>query len=102
VGGGAADAREAELLCDCGHDWDCAVRGDGEDAVNSVPARDLENRFDVCEVDDLGDVCGGEPRRLLVTVDADDPKAAGARMLDRAPLMPPGADEEDGLHARRC
>src|SRR5262249_7056414 len=41
-----------------------------------------------------------EPGRVGVAVDGDDAEPALARLLDRATLVAPGADEEDGLHCR--
>ena len=89
-------------LRDSGDHRHCAVGGDGEDAVDADPARDLDDRVHLHEVDDLGDVGGGEPGRVGIPVDSGDAKAARARLLDRSLLMAPCADEEDGLHGRRC
>ena len=52
------------------------------------------------------DVGLGEPGRVGVAVDGDDAQPELLRAQDRAPLVPPGADEENGLHGaamlRRC
>ena len=94
----APDPGQAELLGDGGDDWDGPIRRDRQDAVDAVPSTNLRDRGDVREVDDLGDVGGREARRVLVAVDRDDAQVAGPRVLDRAPLVAPRADEEDGLH----
>ena len=67
-----------------------------------MPAGDLGDRVDVGEVDRLGDVGDLQPERVGVAVDGDDANALLARLQDRAPLVAPGADEEDGLHTGRC
>ena len=43
----------------------------------------------------------GKAGRLGIAVDRYDAQAARAGLLDRAALVAPGADEEDGLHGRR-
>ena len=63
-----------------------------------VATRDLGHRVDVGEVDGLGDVGDLQPERVGVAVDRDDADALLARLQDRAALVAPGADEEDGLH----
>ena len=60
------------------------------------------DRVDVGEVDRLGDVGDLQPERVGVAVDRDDADALLARLQDRAALVAPGADEEDGLHGARC
>ena len=67
-----------------------------------MPPGDLGHRVDVGEVDRLRDVGDLKPERVRVAVDGDDPNALVARLHDRAPLVAPGADEEDGLHTGRC
>ena len=57
-------------------------------------------RLDVDEVDDLGLVGVLEPGRVGVAVDRDDAQPELLRAQDRAPLVAPRADEEDGLHSR--
>jgi hypothetical protein len=94
-GGRGADAREAECLGDCGHDGNGTIGGDGQDALNGVPAADLDDALEVGEVDDLGDIGRLESESLCVAVDGDDAVAELADVLDGAPLMPSGADEED-------
>ena len=42
------------------------------------------------------------PERVRVAVDPDDAQALLARLQDRAALVAPRADEEDGLHSGRC
>ena len=96
-----ADPREPELLGDGGDDGHGAVGRDREHAVDADAPRDLDHLVDVGEVDDLGDVGRREARRLGVPVDRGDAQPPGARLLDRAALMAPGADEEHGLHGRR-
>ena len=77
------------------------VRRDGQHSVDALAATDLRDGIDVGEVDDLGDVGGAEARRGLVAVDRDDAQPPGLRMLDRAPLVPAAADEENRCHGRR-
>ena len=60
--------------------------------------RDLRHRVDVREVDGLADVGDLQPERVRIAVHRDDAKALLARLQDRATLVAPGADEEDGLH----
>jgi len=63
-----------------------------------VPAGEVLDSVDVCEVDDLGHVCQGEPGRVRVSIDRDDAKAPLARLRDRAALVASRADEEDARH----
>ena len=92
-----------EGLGDRGDDGHRAVGGDGQDAVDRVPAADFDDPGHVGEVDDLGDVRLGQPGRLRVPVDPDDPQAEAAGPHDRPPLVPAGADEEDrSRHGGRC
>ena len=67
-------------------------------AVHVVAARDVHDRVDVREVDDLGYVGEGEPGRLRVPVHRDDAEAPLARLRDRAALVASRADEEDARH----
>ena len=67
-------------------------------AVDVMAAGDLGDRVDVGEVDGLADVGDLQPEGVGVAVDADHAQAALARLQDRAALVAPGADEEDGLH----
>ena len=98
LGDGGADRRQAEPLRHRRDDRDGAVGRDRQRAVDGVPARDLRHRVDVGEVDRLCDVGDLEPERVGVAVDRDDADALLARLQDRAALVAPGADEEDGLH----
>ena len=50
---------------------------------------------------DIAGVGRREPRRVRVAVDRDDPHPELLDARDRAALVPPGADEEDGLSAQR-
>jgi hypothetical protein len=103
VGGLGADARQAQRLGDGGHDRDGAIGRDRQDAVDGVPAADLGDRLDVAEIDHLWHVGLGEPERVGVPVDGDDAQPELARALDRAALVPAGADEEDRpRHGGRC
>ena len=54
----------------------------------------------VCEVDDLGDIGDREGRSIRTAIDGDHAHAELAHACDRTPLMPTGADEENGLHGR--
>jgi hypothetical protein len=63
-----------------------------------MAAGDLRHRVDVREIDGLGDVGDLEPERVGIAVDGDDANALLTRLQDRATLVAPGADEEDGLH----
>ena len=72
-----------------------------EDAVDGVPSADLGDRGDVGEVDDLAHVGHLQAERVGVAVDRDDAEAELLRPQDRAALVAPGADEEDGLHVAR-
>ena len=56
---------------------------------------------DVGEVDRLADVGHLQAGRIGVAVDGDDAEAELLRPQDRAALVAPGADEEDGLHVAR-
>jgi hypothetical protein len=102
VRGRAPDPRERQILGDRCDDRDGAVGGNREDAVDAVPATHIRDGFDVREVDDLAEIRLEQTRCTLVAVDGHDAEPPGPRMLDRAALMTSGADEEDGLHARRC
>ena len=93
-----ADRGQAEALGHRRDDGNGAVGGDGQRAVDRVAPGDLGHRVDVGEVDRLGDVGDLQPERVGVAVDGDDANALVARLQDRAPLVAPGADEEDGLH----
>ena len=64
------------------------------------PAIALDHRVDVGEVDHEPAVGLGEPERVGVAVDRDHAQAELLGPQDRAPLVAPGADEEDGLHGR--
>ena len=97
-----ADRGQAETLGHRRDDGNGAVGGDGQRAVDRVPPGDLGHRVDVGEVDRLRDVGDLKPERVGVAVDGDDANALVARLHDRAPLVAPGADEEDGLHTGRC
>ena len=98
----AADPRQPELLRHGRDHGDCAVGGDREHAVHPVAPRHVGDACNVGEVDRLGDVDLGEPGRVGIAVDADHTVPELLRPLDRAPLVAPGADEEDGWHAARC
>ncbi len=97
-----ADRRQAEALGHRRDDRHGAVGRDRQRAVDRVAPGHLGDRVDVGEVDRLGDVGDLKPERVGVAVDGDDADALLARLQDRAPLMAPGADEEDGLHTGRC
>ena len=79
-----------------------AVGRDGQRAVDCVAPRDLGDRVDIGEVDRLGDVGDLQAERVGIAVDGDDANALVSRLHDRASLVAPGADEEDGLHTGRC
>jgi len=96
-----ADPRESELLRDGGDDRHRAIGRDGECAVDADAPGDLHDLGDIREIDDLGDVGGGQPGRLSVPIDRGHAKSFTARLLDCATLVAPGADEEHGLHGRR-
>ena len=102
MGDVGADRRQAEPLRHRRHDGHGAIGGDGQRAVDRVAAGDLGDRVDVGEVDRLCDVGDLEPERVGVAVDGDDANPLLPRLQDRAPLVAPGADEEDGLHTARC
>ena len=97
-----ADRGQAEALGHRRDDGNGAVGGDGQRAVDRVSPGDLGHRVDVGEVDRLRDVGDLKAERVGVAVDGDDANALVARLHDRAPLVAPGADEEDGLHTGRC
>ena len=99
LGDGCADRRQPEALRHGRDDRHGAVGRDGQRAVDAVAARDLGHRVDVGEVDGLADVGDLKPERVGVAVDRDDADALLARLQDRAALVAPGADEEDGLHS---
>ena len=96
-----ADPGQAERLGDGRHDGNSAVGRDGEHAVDGVAAADLGDRGDVREVDGLAGVGDLQARRIGVAVDRDGAEAELLRPQDRAALVAPGADEEDGLHVAR-
>ena len=93
-----ADSRQAELLRDSGDDRDGAVGRDREHAVDPMRRATSSDRVNVREVDDLGDVGREQTWRLARSGRPRRREGRGARVLDRAPLMAPRADEEDGLH----
>ena len=95
------DAGKPELLGDRRDDGHGAIGRDREHAVDPDPPRDLDHGRDVAEVDDLCDVGRREPGSVGIAIDGRDAQAARASLLDRAALVAPGADEEDGLHGRR-
>ena len=99
---GGADRRQPEPLRHGGDDGDGPVGRDGQRSVDGVAAGDLGHRVDVGEVDRLGDVGDLQPEGVGVAVDRDDADALLACLQDRAALVAPGADEEDGLHSERC
>jgi hypothetical protein len=67
-----------------------------------VRLADARDGVHVGEVHHLGEVRGGEPRRLGVSVDPHHAQSQLACTLDRAALVPPRADEEDrSLHRGR-
>jgi hypothetical protein len=66
-----------------------------------VPPPDLDDGRDVQRVHDLGRVDERQPRRLRVPVDGDEPDAERLQVRERAPLVPPGADEEHRRSSRR-
>src|SRR5262249_6656856 len=68
----------------------------GEHALDLVPAGDVDDRLDMDEVDHLGRVRLGEPGRVRVPVDRNDPQPELLRAQDRAPLVASRADAEDG------
>ena len=92
------DRRQPEALGHLRDNGYGAVCGDRQRAVDGVPPRDLRDGVDVGEVDRLRDVRDLQPERLRVAVDSDHAKALLPRLHDRAPLVAPRADEEDGLH----
>ena len=95
------DAGKPELLGDSCDDRNCSIGGNREHAVDADPARDLHHGADIAEVDDLCDIGRREAGGVGVAIDGCDAQAARAGLLDRAALVAPGADEEDGLHGRR-
>jgi hypothetical protein len=94
-----ADAREAQGFRDRGDHGYRTIGGHGERAVDPDPTRDLENAFEVREIDDLGDVCLGEAGSIPVAVDRSDAEASRTRLLDRTPLVAPCAHEQNRRHA---
>ena len=82
-------------------DRDGPVGRDGEDAVDGVAAPDLGDRGDIREVDGLARVGDLQAEGVRIAVDCDDSEAELLRPQDRAALVAPGADEEDGLHVAR-
>ena len=99
-----ADAWQAERLRNGGDDRHCPVGRDRQRAVDAVPAGDLDDPIHVLEIDDLADVRGLEPRSGAVAVDGDHAEPELLRAFDRAALVAPRADEENGLsaHPRRA
>ncbi len=93
-----SDRRQPQPLGHRSDDRHGAVGRDGQRAVDGVAPRDLGHRVDVGEVDSLADVGDLQPERVRIAVHRDDAKALPARLQDRATLVAPGADEEDGLH----
>ena len=93
-----ADPGQAEQLCDARDDRDGAVGGHRHDAVDRVLPADLGDGLGVGEVDRLARVGDREPGRVGVPVDRDDAPAELLHALDRPPLVPAGADEENRLH----
>ena len=76
-------ARSAETVSAPSTAWRRATSVTASTSVKSTASR-------------VGDL---QPERLGVAVDCDDAEALLPRLHDRAPLVAPGADEEDGLHA---
>ncbi len=95
-----ADRRQPEALGHGCDDRNRAVGRDGQGSVDAVATRDLGDRIDVGEVDGLADVCSPQAECIGVAVDGDDADALLARLQDRATLVAPGADEEDGSSPR--
>jgi hypothetical protein len=95
VRGLGSDPGQAERLGDGGDDRHGTVGRDGEDAVDAMRAGDGDDAIDVSEVDDLGRVRQLQSQRLGVPVDGHDAQPELLRARDRAPLVAPGADEED-------
>ena len=60
-----------------------------------IERRDFRDGIDVHEVDDLRDVRLAEPERLRIAVDRDHAQAEVLRAPNRAPLVPPSADEQN-------
>jgi hypothetical protein len=64
---------------------------------------DGNHPIEVAEIDDFAGVGLGETGSGGVPVHRDHPKPEAPSLLDRAALVPAGADEEDGSrHGRRC
>jgi hypothetical protein len=100
-GGLRADSGEAELLRDGGDDGHGPVGGHRQHPVCSRSAAGGDNRLDVREVDDLGDVGGRKAGGVVIPVDRRDAQPARARLFDRAALMASRAHEENGCHGGR-
>src|SRR5262249_28671942 len=69
--------------------------------VDRVLLRNRDHSLDVREVDDVPVVGMRQSDRIRVPVDGDDPQPELPGTLDRAALVAPCADEEDGLHFAR-
>ncbi len=102
VGDLGADRRQAEALRHRRHDGHGAIGRDRQRAVDRVVAGYLGDRVDVGEVDSLCNVGDLETERFGVAVDGDHTNPLLPCLQDRAPLVAPGADKEDGLHTARC
>ena len=92
------DRREAKSLrhgCDDGYG---AICRHGQRAVDLMALRDLRDCVDVREINSLRDVGSLKPGRISIPVNRNDADALFARLQNRAALVAPGADEEDGLH----
>ena len=98
-----ADPRQVERLGDRCDDRDGPVGRDRQHAVEPPSAHRPQNGLQVCEVDDLRDICLTQTEGIRIAVDGSHPQPELLRALDRPPLMATRADEEDGLlHERRC
>ena len=97
-----ADSGQVEQLGGRGHNGHGPVGRDRHHARDAVPPPDLRQSLDVDEVDHLGHVRVGQPRRLGIPIGSDNPRAELAHPRDRTPLVPARADEKDGLHGARC
>ena len=96
------DAGQPELRCDGRDHWYGPIGGHGEDAIDADSPSDRDDLGDVHEVDDISYVSDGKSGRVGVPVDGGHAEPARAGLLDRASLMTSGANEENGLHGRRC
>jgi hypothetical protein len=99
VRGRRADPRQAELLRHRCHDRHRPVCGNGQDTVDPGRTRNRDHGLDLREIDDVRLVGVGQPDRLRVAVDRDDPQSELLGAQDRTPLMAACADEEDALHS---